>query len=490
MRENGHMASIKLAIVGFGATGLSGLIQIIERAATANDIFIKTIYIISHEDEFVGGCAFTVPDHEHLLNTPARLMSCYPDMPNHFSEWLRMRGIASDYPARFIFQQYLFDQYARAKERAQQLDIVLVEIKQIAVAIKLSHQHGYCLTLSSGEDCYVDKVIYAPGQPMTGIKSSLFAQDKQTYQPFKSHQFLNVQLPMNERGELAVIGSGLSAVDAVLSLRKRIDIKRIHIYSRCGMLPSINQRNPYDQSWLKPPRYFTIVEIKRLLTNNAFSFQKAVRLIWKDLSLYPLHELQIGAQFLRTHDYRRYYRKILYLARRNFTPLCGLLASTRDYFSDLWRLASTQQKIEFQRFARHWTLFRHPLPYNNGIKLLQLLEEDRLCVHVAKDLHIADDHVRILTAQGVKRYPGVIGAEARDFDFRRSASPFDKSLFREGLVQPHPFGGIYVCPHTLCARPGFYAAGEIVRGVFYSTNAFWFNVRLTQRIADCIFSTP
>ena len=65
----------------------------------------------------------------------------------------------------------------------------------------------------------------------------------------------------------------------------------------------------------------------------------------------------------------------------------------------------------------------------------------------------------------------------------------DESLLNEGIAKPHPFGGIYVCPHTICARPGFYAAGEIVRGVFYSTNAFWFNVRLTRRIADCIFST-
>ena len=78
------MVPTTLAIIGFGATGLSCFIQIVERAATASEGFLKTIYIISHADEFVVGRAFTVPDHEHLLNTPARLMSCYPDMLNHF----------------------------------------------------------------------------------------------------------------------------------------------------------------------------------------------------------------------------------------------------------------------------------------------------------------------------------------------------------------------------------------------------------------------
>jgi succinate dehydrogenase/fumarate reductase flavoprotein subunit len=69
------------------------------------------------------------------------------------------------------------------------------------------------------------------------------------------------------------------------------------------------------------------------------------------------------------------------------------------------------------------------------------------------------------------------------FALEHSESRFDKSLIANNIVTPHEFGGISVCRDTLQARPGFFAAGQIVRGVFHSTNALWFNVLLTKRIA-------
>lgn len=473
---------MKLAIVGFGATGLSALIQIIARCAERQDLKLSEIVIVSTPAEFIVGRAYHSPDIEHLLNTAAKFMSCYPNDPLHFVHWLAIKGSTQKFPPRSVFGQYLCEQFELAKQRAAHCGILLTVLLKEAQAISTSSSGRYQLTIADQTKINVDKVVYTPGQPPT----SIFGSDG-TYPSciqFHSHSEWPSGVRPDAKGEIAILGGGLTAVDAIISARKRDDVKIIHVFSRSGLLPSINCRNPDDHRWLLEPRRFSHMALQNLIDEDRFSFRNAMQLLWKDLREYPIHELAANSKPLKELDVAGFYGRILQLAKNNFLPLHGLLASTRPYLSDMWHAASHEQKVEFQKFARQWIVFRHPIPYDNGEKLFKLLDSGRLRVHRITNMQQMENGMQLLTPNATKTFKTVLHAAGYGFDVKASNSLFDQSLLASRIVKRHPFGGIEVCANTLQSRPGFFAAGQIVRGVFHATNAFWFNVKLTQKIAN------
>ena len=98
-----------IAIIGFGATGTSFFINIIN---TINNDKPYTITIISSKNDFIGGIAFNSNNKAHILNTPAYLMSCYADDKLHFVKWLKAKDIHTLFPPkRYIFKEYMHEQF-------------------------------------------------------------------------------------------------------------------------------------------------------------------------------------------------------------------------------------------------------------------------------------------------------------------------------------------------------------------------------------------
>ncbi len=473
---------MKIAIIGFGATGLSAFIQIVERILKDPCFNVNEIIILSPKEEFIAGRAYLTPNGEHLLNTPARLMSCYPDNSLHFSDWLHAKGIKADYAPRYLFAQYLFEQYKTVKQLAVNHLITVTEILLKAIDIEINSKGSYLISLSDCTKIEVNIVIYTPGKPETPVLEKLGGSNS-IFQ-FESHKDFPLDTCINTNGDVGILGSGLTAIDAIISINKHPKVKNIHVFSRTGLLPSVNQYNPNDTQWIKQPQYFTKNAIENLLISKKFTFNRVFKLLYKDLDEYPVHELNVGLQFLKNRNFTRYYEAIIPFAKRNYLPLKTLLASTRLYLIDLWHIASEDQKMAFERFSRHWQIFRHPIPYQTGLTIFDLLKSDKLHIHQIKKIDHDEKNVKVTTLYNSMIFPKFINAAGYGFNIQNSASCFDKRVIENGISNSNPFGGITVCRDTLQARPGFFAAGQIVRGIFYSTNAFWFNVLLTQRITN------
>ena len=74
-----------IAIVGGGVAGTLTAMQLLRASASVRVVLIN-------QDATIGrGVAYSTSSRSHLLNVPAARMSAFPDDPDHFLRWARMR---------------------------------------------------------------------------------------------------------------------------------------------------------------------------------------------------------------------------------------------------------------------------------------------------------------------------------------------------------------------------------------------------------------
>src|SRR5271170_5235037 len=77
----------EIAIIG---GGFSGVMTAVNLARLSHLPLHLTM--INHHRPTARGMAYGTRRMEHLLNVPARNMSAFPDLPDHFPQWLRTRS--------------------------------------------------------------------------------------------------------------------------------------------------------------------------------------------------------------------------------------------------------------------------------------------------------------------------------------------------------------------------------------------------------------
>ena len=207
----------RVAIVGGGA---AGTLQALHLAKAG----IGPVTLIERARAPGRGVAYSTQRPEHLLNVPARRMSAFADDPEHFTRWFAARagGTAEDYAPRMLYGDYLAGLLAEAGIEA---------VKGEAVDIG----EGRVL-LANGGAIEADAIILAPGnfKPATprGIDPAALGP-------------LWVDDPWAEgiadglgRGDVVMLlGTGLTAVDAALTLEAAGFAGRIVALSRRGLAP-------------------------------------------------------------------------------------------------------------------------------------------------------------------------------------------------------------------------------------------------------------
>lgn len=474
------MSQLKIAIIGFGATGVSFYIQFLDTLMQHSLNQSLEIFLISEPETFIGGRSFCAHNQKHLLNTAPSLMSCYARKTDHFVNWLYQRGIKQEFPNRLVFFKYLQEEYFLMKEKSKKLGLITHEIKKIAKKIKVDNNGHFSIILDDDTTINADKIIYTPGQPHVPNFSQNLLKNMIA---FESHKNISFSTIINSKGEIGILGSGLTAVDAIISASDCTDIKVIHAFSRKGVLPSINAMSTSASQVHFEGKYINQNNIISVLSNN-YIIKKLNNLVLKELESFPSNELTQCLPFLNNQDAIGFYKALLPLAKDNYLPLYTLLSSTRSYLSNLWTSASLSQKKQFESFYKYWAIFRHPMPYENGLKLYSLLESGKLKIHQLRNLNKNNETTSLVSPKKSYSFPMVIDATGFGHNFRQSTSSFDQSLLNEGVVKDHILGGIELDKASLTTKfPNFYAVGQILRGELYTTNAFWFNRDITNKIA-------
>ncbi|MBG9388193.1 FAD/NAD(P)-binding protein [Caenimonas aquaedulcis] len=223
------------AIVGAGFSGMAVAIQLLRKLPGP-----ARICLINRSLSFGRGLAYGTNSPSHLLNVPAGRMSLDPDQDSGFIDFLQSRGLpykGGDFVPRSLYGDYLERSLLKAQAGAADgVKLELVEAEVLSIDMEGAGESP-TLVLNSGRRIEATEVILAlgnftPRPPATA--SNAHWNGGPLVNDVWSHGVLERLQPEEH---VLLVGTGLTAYDAVLRLLDQGHRGPITMLSRRALLP-------------------------------------------------------------------------------------------------------------------------------------------------------------------------------------------------------------------------------------------------------------
>lgn len=437
-----------IAIVGGGFCGTVTAINLIRLSREP-----LQVRLINEGYPTGRGIAYGTRRPEHLLNVVARNMSALVDQPNHFVDWLRTRNEFANLPDAALRETFVprrtYGDYLSnllhwfTSADAGRAHVRLERIEGRAIDV-LTRDDGADVLLADGGVVAADRVLLATGN----LPPAAFGSGAQ---PFQHPRY--VENPWNDwenrlpdrNVPIVLLGTGLTMIDALLTLTAREWRGPITAVSRNGRLPE---------------SHFRGIEYAEFPPENVASL--------------GLEEL---AALVDQHCQQ--------LRSRGANPAI-VVDKLRPYTQRVWQNFSLDEKREFcRRYRSQWNVLRH--------RVAPQLHEQVVAAQSAERLRIARGEVCGLEAVG-----DALRVHLRDADgtpqtleagvvvnctgplerFSAAPSPLYETLLRRGSLALDELDmGIRVEPDfaTLDAAGSrsevVFAIGPMLKGTLWETTA-------------------
>ncbi|MBD8091456.1 FAD/NAD(P)-binding protein [Pseudomonas fluorescens] len=435
-------------IIGGGLSGTMLAVQLLRQPGK------RQILVIEPRNELGRGEAYSAVELGHTLNGNAARMSVDPDNADDLTQWLtdyigaggwpesdqQPVPISELFPPRGIFGVYAQQRLAEAKAlSASTVEHIRAEVVDLQVDAAAT-----LLTLDNGQQVRGAYAVLATGMfpaartPQTE-SSGLNAAAVDPWDVKAMRQ-------IDPQATVLIIGSGLTMVDAVVSLEQAGHRGPIEIFSRHGLLPHVRRQPP---SW--------------------------VDFLAED------HRLRSPRQLLRE------VRRQCQLALEQGIDWQAPLDTVRAHIGRLWSQASEREKRQFVRHVRPWwESHHHRSPPLSAQLVARLHEAGRLRIQAAsfRGLVASDSGVTIrLRRRGEQAVTQVSGAalinsSGIEYDWRRVAKPLPQQLLKRGLIKPGPLalgiaadtsGAVLDAQGQVSRR--LFAMGPPLRGMWWESTA-------------------
>src|SRR6478736_3022642 len=403
----------QVAIVGGGASGVLTAFQLL---AGSDDGLCVTV----HEASGVlgRGIAYGTSDPRHLLNVRARHMSAYADVPSDLLDWARRAGRDPDplgFLPRMEYAAYLQDTLADVADHRLTInagrvdDIVPVE--------------GGFEVRTRDRVTTAATVVLAYGNQTPQELGDLVGRPGYIANPWD----LAAIRALPGDATVVLVGTGLTAIDTVITLLEDEPRRRAVMVSRHGLLPHAHIEQQ-STAW--------VTDVPDgPLTADAMA---------------ALVRSQIDAARAHGVDWR------------------NVVDGLRPQTQSIWRRLDHAERQRFlATYARDWEVRRHRMAPEVAERIRGYQRDGRLTV--------ADGGIG---AVDVETADAVVNCTGPLTDISRSADPLLQSLQARGLVAPDPLRlGLDATPEGEVIGadgvvvPGLYAVGPPRKGVLWESTA-------------------
>lgn len=316
-----------VVIVGGGFSGTLLAINLLRHGS------LKVTLVERDANRLGRGVAYSAAGAEHVLNVRAANMSAFPDQPAHFTDWLKQENLGQEqsFVTRRNYGAYLSallrNVTAGAGDRLSLLTDEAVDIRCDAAGARIA--------LRSGGVLHADVAVLAPGNlpphrlpAFAGAVAPHYLDD-----PWKH----DLSAGLTDADDVLLLGTGLTAVDCILSLAGSGFDGRIVAISRRGLSP----RSHAPGSAWKPRT--------ERPTGGGAALVRAVR------------------------------NRAAEVGWRNAVD------ELRPFTQDIWRAAGDRQRQQFLRHLRpFWDVHRHRIAPPVAERLSALIDDGRLEIRPGK----------------------------------------------------------------------------------------------------------
>ncbi|MCK0745395.1 FAD/NAD(P)-binding protein [Chromohalobacter nigrandesensis] len=461
-----------VAIVGFGATGVSFLRQL-HSHLYEQDLDPIRVALVSPEESFSSGLAFGQAEYFHKVNTPPELMGIDPEDPQGFATWMRQqRGQEDPYPPRVTYSDYL--KYIYRTLAGDKLAITEFHTHASDIDTHTAYQ---VIRLNDGREVMTRRTVLALGSVSAPTFNTASGMN-----PVQPREIAYTRAP-----ECALVaGTGLTAVDCVRSLA-RLGTQSIHMFSRSGFAPTVISKGVSYH-----PEHFIWDKLKAELSRHPRETRlpSVIKLLKAEIKQMPNPEVPRANRFLLKGNLKSYWGYLLSRADNADLPFQDTLGSTRFYAHKIWRKLGERERQDFQRsFGSFWACWRHPIPADIVRELQQYAKEGRLHLHRPVAPIKRQRGQYILETKDTRILANIlIDGTGGSGDMQQVSSPLVRNLLNKQLAIAHPCGGLRVDSLTYglendTRSTGIYCLGPLAKGVLFSTNAFWFNAQCASQLA-------
>ena len=230
-----------IAIVGGGFSGLMTAVNLVRLSKRP-----LHVTVINCRRPTGRGIAYSTRRPEHLLNVAARNMSAFPDEPDHFLRWLRTRSEFDTTPEielrerfipRMVYGDYLRSIMHHHLQSAGSMTPVTTEFLAGEVLDIEPEGERAVIHLTDSTPVEAERVVLALGnEPPAALPGSQALTEHPAWMG-DPWQPLEQRLP-GQGESIVVLGTGLTTVDVIISLRALGWVDSIHVVSRHGWFPN------------------------------------------------------------------------------------------------------------------------------------------------------------------------------------------------------------------------------------------------------------
>lgn len=490
---------VEIAVVGMGPTGVSLVCDVLARLAARPPERRVVLTLVDPAPVLGRGYAF---ESRRILNMRARTMSMRDDDPDHFDTWLASERsgseAATEFPPRVLFGTYLTSFLAESLAAADPQCVEIERWHARAVEV-LRSGPSVRVTVKGGETRTFAAVVLAIGESRY-----------QALHPFKGRRRF-VESPWSEElqrippaADVAVVGAGLSAVDACIDLLERSHSGRLVCYSRERGLPKV--QGPFQS-------YAPEVVTPRWLTTQTLGGQRRLTLRAVARGLEDELDRAMGRPYAPgSADARELFSKRGRAARlrkpeseaflegheaatRGDTAWYYALDSLETLTPELWNAIDREEQLEFVLRGRAlWNEYRHSMPVPNGELLARAIRGGRLDVQrgltSVRPPGSRRGRWEATARRRTRRYDYVVDATGGQPYLACMHDPLLRTCIDRGSLTADPRGGVRVGFRTCRAEdalgrraPNLFFVGPLTFGTHFYTNSFTTNRINAERVA-------